>query len=336
MTLQELLKKPIAFVRKNSNTWAFALHIECVKGRLQPQDFFVCDFYPFDLTILRPERSVALMPNDLDDLLEHHKTNFDFTEPQKETFLNTFESLMDQLKQSQFQKAVPVVAATSSHQPKIVERLSILKKLISAPMSVIPYGYWAKDQGLIGATPEILLKQISQTEFLTMAVAGTRFEKDLPSLLDRPKDLSEHQFVIDDITQCLKPYGEVSVGETLEVSSGQLKHLKTEIKLRSHADFMTLLKALHPTAALGAFPRAKGLSWLNQQPRPSKSFGAPFGYCDEWGLCTALVAIRNIEWDVNKLSLGSGCGIVRESQFEKEWEELKMKRQSVRSILGIE
>jgi isochorismate synthase EntC len=48
-----------------------------------------------------------------------------------------------------------------------------------------------------------------------------------------------------------------------------------------------------------------------------------------------LVAIRNIQWQDEKIRLGSGCGIVKSSQIEREWQELKLKRESVKRMLSI-
>ena len=48
-----------------------------------------------------------------------------------------------------------------------------------------------------------------------------------------------------------------------------------------------------------------------------------------------LVAIRNIQWDVDKTLLGSGCGIVSESKIEREWNELTLKRKAVKELLHL-
>jgi isochorismate synthase EntC len=48
------------------------------------------------------------------------------------------------------------------------------------------------------------------------------------------------------------------------------------------------------------------------------------------------VAIRNIQFNENGVvSLGSGCGIVNSSELQSEWQELLLKRQTVREMLGI-
>ena len=66
---------------------------------------------------------------------------------------------------------------------------------------------------------------------------------------------------------------------------------------------------------------------------PSR-FGAPFGVVVD-GEFSSVVAIRNISWSGNDVFLPSGCGVIEESTLANEWEELALKRNSVKDILGI-
>ncbi|MCM2323032.1 MAG: chorismate-binding protein, partial [Oligoflexia bacterium] len=117
--------------------------------------------------------------------------------------------------------------------------------------------------------------------------------------------------------------------------------------LNEAVPFERLARALHPTAALGAFPRPAGWEWLQSRPgaRNRKRFGAPFGLL--WspgtpgtaGQCeleaTCVVAIRNIQWEGERVVLGSGCGLIAESVLEREWDELSLKRESVKRMMGL-
>ena len=65
-------------------------------------------------------------------------------------------------------------------------------------------------------------------------------------------------------------------------------------------------------------------------------YGAPVGYIEEGGKDSrCLVAIRNMQWKDNWIGLGAGCGIVPESRLDLEWEELQLKIQSIKEILGL-
>ena len=102
----------------------------------------------------------------------------------------------------------------------------------------------------------------------------------------------------------------------------------------SQRSFNQLISKLHPTPALGVYPRRLDYSILEEltNSKLRKRYGAPFGVCLPNGDAQVVVAIRNIQWQEATFSLGTGCGIVEESNLDKEWDELALKRSSVRSI----
>ena len=53
-------------------------------------------------------------------------------------------------------------------------------------------------------------------------------------------------------------------------------------------------------------------------------------------MALALVAIRNVQWNGYRVRVGSGAGLLPESQFEREFEELRQKRDQVKALFGIE
>ena len=83
------------------------------------------------------------------------------------------------------------------------------------------------------------------------------------------------------------------------------------------------------------WPREEALNLLielHQKPNLRYGFGAPFGVSmGREAFC--VVAIRNVQFVKDKAYIGSGCGLVKGSRIESEWEELKKKRQSVKDIL---
>ena len=102
-------------------------------------------------------------------------------------------------------------------------------------------------------------------------------------------------------------------------------------------DFDTVVRALHPTPALGGYPSKPSFQWLYNHidQRDRSLFGAPFGVCDNQGNYHVVVSIRNVQWQSDRLSVWAGCGIVPESQFESEWAELGAKIDSVKAIFSL-
>lgn len=275
--------------------------------------------------------------------------DFRWDEPSETGFKTQFEKIQKAFNNEGLQKAVPVVHATADAVPKPELVSELLRCLSQIPQSLTAYGFWDfrsnQPEGVLGATPETLFLQKGR-ELSTMALAGTRAKASNGSgaeaLLADPKERREHQLVIDDIQRVLSKFGVVDVGPTTAAELPTLFHLKTPIsvQLSSDTSFETLTEALHPTPALGLAPRALGLNFLKNwdDVQLRGRFGAPFGILvkTEDGLHQeCLVGIRNISWRGSRFQLGSGCGIVPESQVDREWAELKLKRDSVKKIFRL-
>lgn len=236
-------------------------------------------------------------------------------------------------------KAVPVVFARAQGRVSIE---SILKRLVAEPPQLMPYGFWDGEEGVIGATPEVLFAAGQDFNAIeTMALAGTRAKDDglAPfQLMADAKERYEHQLVVDDLKEQLSRLGDVVIGPTQVMELPSLYHLHTRVQARPKKKFtpLDMIECLHPTPALGVAPRRLGFSEMRRwdDPHRRRRFGAPFAAVWPEGM-HCVVAIRNIEWNGSHIQLGSGCGVVPESVLEREWKELKLKRDSVRRMLGV-
>lgn len=269
-------------------------------------------------------------------------------EPQAQTFLSSFDGLQRRISTGELRKGVPVVFEAAEGVPTSAELVSaLLTGLRARENAGRIYGIWspgvssAETEGMIGITPEDLFMVWPDGILETMALAGTARLEDAEELLSDSKELEEHQLVIDDLVARLSRAGEVSIDETEVARLPSLAHLKTAIQARLSdvaAGFSDLVRLLHPTPALGAFPREAGWKWLLSEeassPVPRDRFGAPFGWVEDTDrIC--VVAIRNIQWRAGRTLLGSGCGVVAKSDPDREWAELALKRVSVRRALGL-
>ncbi|MBV2167123.1 MAG: chorismate-binding protein [Bdellovibrio sp.] len=264
-----------------------------------------------------------------------------WVEPQKEHFRQALEGIRSRIQKNEIQKAVPAIFARSSQTVTAVERAQMLLTLLEAPQTLYVYGFWQKGEGVLGATPEVLF-EYSQGVIKTMALAGTCPKAEAlqrESLLEDEKEMQEHLFVLEDLKNTLKSWGDVKTAGPGILELPMLYHLKTEIEVycTQKPPFLSLIEQLHPTPALGVAPRSQGYKWMAEFPGQEgrRGFGAPFAFLGpEEALC--LVAIRNLQWNRSVSMIGSGCGIVAASEFEREWRELYQKRLSVRKILGLE
>ncbi|MFZ9595927.1 MAG: chorismate-binding protein [Bdellovibrionia bacterium] len=296
-----------------------------------------------------------------------HWSSLDLT-----SFQVQFEELKHRLDRGELKKAVPVVSQMGQgmwRSAQGVDPLTLARLLVSLiqasqgfPLSV--YGVWNEHEGILGASPEILFDQMSGDELRTYAVAGTRPRSPLQastSLLEDPKEQHEHRLVIEGIQQSFRLWeketgstgGLIRVGKTTEWVFPHLIHLVTPITftpglqpegrsgfspgVASLHQFEQWVRCLHPTPALGAFPKERGWAWLEQMEQVTPRFrhGAPFGILLHSGVSRCLVAIRNLQWKQNSVRIIAGCGVVPESRFEKEAQELRSKIESVKNLFHL-
>lgn len=270
------------------------------------------------------------------------KSPIDWTPPEISQFADLFASAHQAIASGKFSKIVPVLfetGVTTNGTAGIREHM--LSRITSIPESLFCYGWIAGESGFVGATPEILFSSAGEA-IETVAIAGTRPTGISAELLVNQKERKEHDYVTTDIVERLEPYGNTRV-ESIEVMElPTISHLRTRIRLEpadsSGLGFAQLVRILHPTAALGVWPRNEdGQAWLRGADvnTERRTFGAPFGLEREDGKGLCLVAIRNVQWNDHQLRIGAGSGIVAESALEQEFEELRNKREQVKRLFGV-
>lgn len=219
-----------------------------------------------------------------------------------------------------------------------------LKELLQRAMGAVKrnprsslYGFWKGTQGMIGITPEKLFTLEGRT-VTTMAVAGTA-TKEKAYLLEKDRKLvEEHELVVEGIEKALSPFGRFIRFPREVKTFGPLSHLIShiEVTLSHETPFDAIVKALHPTPALGTYPKSDGAKWLEEYAikLPRKRFGAPFGYVGK-EKADCVVAIRNLQWDEGRGEVLCGCGVTASSEFAAEKEEVCLKWRAVKEALGI-
>lgn len=260
--------------------------------------------------------------------------------PYQPLFQKTFKDLQQKFKVNELKKAVPFIFETSSisMNPSLLQKTLVNLLSKASPLAYI-YGFWDNGEGMVGATPELLF-HFSQPHVLeTMACAGTSSISNADALLHSAKELEEHQIVVQGIAEKLSPYGQVHLGDIQVLKLPHLAHLVTPIKVvcDQSPEFEEIVKALHPTPALGAYPNKPGLKWLSayQEQIDRQRFGAPVGFIGNYEKKGCYVAIRNVQWDKTGMFLGAGCGLTSSSHCEKEWDEINLKLKAIKEMLAL-
>jgi menaquinone-specific isochorismate synthase len=188
----------------------------------------------------------------------------------------------------------------------------------------------------IGTSPERLYHR--HDRFLkTEAIAGTRHrgsskEIDLElsdALQTSAKDLREHQLVVANLQDILGELCEIIEIEPRStiLKLNKVQHLYTQCQgiLKAELTDAEILPQLHPTPAVGGFPRIAALDLIRQlEPFQRGWYAAPVGWIG-YDDAEFAVAIRSGLIDGDKLLLFAGAGIVEGSQPEEEWTEIENK-----------
>jgi len=200
----------------------------------------------------------------------------------------------------------------------------------------------------VGATPEQLVYgQDGQIRTIALAgsiARGATEEEDQrlgTELLHSQKNNWEHQIVVSTIREALNSLcSQLWVADTPRLLRlKNIQHLETPIvgDLLPGRCVLEALDGLHPTPAVGGFPRPPALAYMRQHERLDRGwYAGPVGWIDPAGNGEFAVALRSGLIDGNRATLFSGCGIVSDSQPESEYAESCLKLQVMLRGLGGE
>jgi menaquinone-specific isochorismate synthase len=309
-------------------------------------DFFLEDSQPWFFHKQTQVISVGELLDSLSRFPEKCSEKLVWTAPDHHLYSSIFHELKNEyLQAGSLQKGVPFSKSEAQGKmpPSRIAESLISMLQVYKHSSCYLYGFWDQHQGVLGASPEVLFrKEEGDEEVQTVACAGTcASNAQVSAFLSDPKELMEHQYVIEGIKECLSPYGKLSVQDMKVLHLPHLKHLYTPITLQSYKNvgFEELVKSLHPTPALGAYPKEIGNDWLKtlQKKIDRYRFGAPVGFVSEdKDLFACYVGIRNAQWNENQVSIFAGGGVVSQSELDKEWNEILLKLRTVKKMLALE
>lgn len=332
-----------AFIRLDSGEFL------CGKGpfqSLQAEEDAEVAFYHNDFLLSDPapwkvpaEWSMMLDPRGL--LPSNGDTPFPAVEWEgltDQAFRRIYEDVQSRISCHELEKSVPVL--TERGRVRSGDPAALVRAVGSLPEPFWAYGYRFGETGTVGATPEQLFC-LRNGVLETMALAGTASRHEAAEFEMDDKEIREHEFVADYLANRLETLGEVRRSPRVVLDLGSIVHFVTRLRVELEDDAPViddLITLLHPTPALGAYPRGEGalrqLIEYREALEAPKCFGAPFGVKWEGGF-ESVVAIRNLSWRGSDVYLPSGCGLIRGSRFENEWRELSLKRNSVKALLGL-
>ena len=256
--------------------------------------------------------------------------------PDRAEWQSSLDTALEEMGEGKYEKVVLARKATLTFNDP-VDPVAYLLRLRRMTEETFNF-YFHADEGhaFLGATPERLFKRQGRT-LHTEAIAGTRprglttrdDERYARALLNSEKEVREHSIVVDMIQNVLEKYchnlvmdEEVQITRLSHVQH-LCKHFKGELDPEtSDAD---LIKALHPTPAMGGYPTDIALEAIEDlEPFNRGWYAAPIGFVGH-DHTEFVVAIRSALIEKERVSLYSGAGIVLGSDPADEWQEIEDK-----------
>ena len=303
---------------------------------------------------------------------------------QPEAYTRAKKRLRDLKEQLKYSVSAPVVKATESHPAQrdfakadylaAVERAKELiaagdfmqvqvgqrihKRYTESPLSLYralrslnpsPYMYFYDfgDFHVVGASPEILVRQEKTedgTKVTIRPLAGTRPrgatpEKDKAAeveLINDPKERAEHVMLIDlarnDIGRIAK-IGSVKVTEAFVVERySHVMHIVSNVEgiLHDGMTSMDVLKATFPAGTLTGAPKVHAMELIDQlEPTKRGLYGGACGYLSYAGDMDVAIAIRTGIIKNGTLYVQAAAGVVADSVPELEWKETEHKARAL-------
>jgi isochorismate synthase len=227
--------------------------------------------------------------------------------------------------------------AVQLQQPAAFDLVEALTRLQRDYADCAIFAFTKGGACFLGATPE-RLAQLQDGCLTTMSLAGSIRRGTTPAedatlgetLLNSSKDRHEHAVVVRFIAEQLKPLMRDLQFESAPIllKLRNVQHLCTPIsgQVRAGQTILDLVECLHPTPAVGGRPRKDALQFIRDVEGLDRGwYAAPVGWIDAAGEGEFVVALRSALVNGNVATLFAGCGIVGDSEPEREYLESSLK-----------
>ncbi|MFT3718258.1 anthranilate synthase component I [Pseudorhodoferax sp.] len=253
--------------------------------------------------------------------------------------------------------AKELIAAGDFMQVQVGQRIS--KRYTESPLSLYralrslnpsPYMYYYDmgDHHVVGASPEILVRQevteAGEQKVTIRPLAGTRprgasVEQDKAAeveLVNDPKERAEHVMLIDlarnDIGRIAK-IGSVKVTEAFAVERySHVMHIVSNVEgiLKDGMTNMDVLRATFPAGTLTGAPKVHAMELIDRlEPTKRGLYGGACGYISYAGDMDVAIAIRTGVIKDQTLHVQAAAGVVADSVPELEWKETEAKARAL-------
>src|ERR1700674_5005148 len=228
----------------------------------------------------------------------------------------------------------------------VVSAGMVARSLRSAYPSCFTYLVTGADgTAFASASPELLIRRSGRRAFsqpMAGSVARGATEADDDRLARQleasAKDNAEHRLASDFVVEALRPFAQsVSARPPEVVRFTNIQHLATAVTaelLDPPADALELASALHPTPAVGGWPRAAADTLIDELEGMERGwYAGAVGWIDGRGDGEFAVALRcGLLWE-DGARLYAGVGVMPDSDPARELEETELKFKALLTAL---
>jgi isochorismate synthase len=240
------------------------------------------------------------------------------------------------IRRGEFEKVV-LARAVQLDSSKPFDAADALRHLAAHYVGCYLFAVARGEHCFLGATPERLAR-LRDGVVQTASLAGSIRRGKSPAedarlgqaLLNSAKDRREHAVVVRALVETLSETCDrldVSDSPTL-LRLGNIQHLCTPVtgRLANGHTILDLVERLHPTPAVGGRPREAALRFIREREGLDRGwYAGPVGWLDAQGEGEFAVALRSALLHANTATLFAGCGIVADSDPEREYAESRLK-----------
>lgn len=228
----------------------------------------------------------------------------------------------------------------------VVSAGSVARGLRAAYPSCFTYLVTGADgTAFAGASPELLIRRtggraLSQPMAGSIARGATDADDErlARKLQDSAKDASEHRLVSSFVVDALRPFASQVEAQAAEVVRfTNIQHLATTVSAELKdpaADLLELAAALHPTPAVGGWPRAAADVLIDELEGMERGwYAGAVGWIDGSGDGELAIALRcGLLWE-DGARLYAGVGVMPDSDPARELEETELKFKALLTAL---
>ncbi|MFT5582684.1 MAG: anthranilate/para-aminobenzoate synthase component I [Cognaticolwellia sp.] len=197
-----------------------------------------------------------------------------------------------------------------------------------------------RDSVLMSESPELFWR-LHNGQIQTRPIKGTAPLGEQAALLADPKEKAELTMIVDlmrnDLGRVCLP-GTVQTQARRVLALPTLLHAEQQITgtLLPTLDAVDLMDATFPPGSVTGAPKVQAMSLINHlEPVVRGAYTGAIGAFVDGGDAEFSVAIRVAQWRAHRLTVHVGCGVVADSDPQRETQESWLKAQAWMGALGL-